>query len=477
MPNPTNSERDALLREAMAATRRAVPLAEADRERPVFHFGTPAQWMNDPNGPLFYRGWYHIFYQFNPYGDAWGNMHWGHARSRNLVDWEHLPVALWPSKSAGEAHVYSGSAGRDEKGKPVLFYTSIGDSREPEQWTARPENDTLITFAKPGTNPLTLAAHNGEDIKEWRDPFIFTDAGKTLMLVGGGKNGRGVVLLYEAESAALAAWKYRGVFFEHPDRDLPNVECPNVVRIGRDWVLLTSTHGKVEYFVGAFDSERGAFTMRNRGIIMDGAYASQLVAGKSEAIFLAWFQPPHKAGWAGCLTLPSRLSVSPNGVLLCRPLPALASLREKRTAYKNLALRERLDLSEFVSGNTGELKLTLQGQNAKAFGLRLRVSPDGARAVEIRYAPQTRTLRVSGRNPVVLPVFLSEKPLDVHIFLDKTVVEVYAAGGAVTQITAAQNARPEDTGLHLFAEGGPVTVASLDVYQYKSAHFDKSAFL
>jgi beta-fructofuranosidase len=88
----------------------ALMRAAADSTRPVYHFRPPAQWMNDPNGVIFHEGWYHIFYQHNPYGDNWGHMHWGHARSRDLVDWDHLPIALWPSLELGEEHCFSGCA-------------------------------------------------------------------------------------------------------------------------------------------------------------------------------------------------------------------------------------------------------------------------------------------------------------------------------------------------------------------------------
>ena len=81
-----------------------------DPTRPIVHFRPPAQWMNDPNGTIYVDGYYHLFYQHNPYGDAWGHMHWGHARSRDLVSWEHLPIALWPSERSGEEHVFSGCA-------------------------------------------------------------------------------------------------------------------------------------------------------------------------------------------------------------------------------------------------------------------------------------------------------------------------------------------------------------------------------
>jgi beta-fructofuranosidase len=98
----------------------------SDSSRPQFHFRPAAGWLNDPNGPLFWRGWYHVFYQHNPFGETWGNIHWGHARSRDLVRWEHLPIALAPLADRGERHCFSGCAAIAGNDRPVLLYTSIG---------------------------------------------------------------------------------------------------------------------------------------------------------------------------------------------------------------------------------------------------------------------------------------------------------------------------------------------------------------
>src|SRR5438309_12059901 len=98
-------ERDELLQRAEASLQAAAAKVKGDANRPIYHLQPPANWNNDPNGPLFYKGFYHLFYQLNPYGDDWGHMHWGHFRSKDLVHWEHQPIALWPSKSRGEEHV------------------------------------------------------------------------------------------------------------------------------------------------------------------------------------------------------------------------------------------------------------------------------------------------------------------------------------------------------------------------------------
>ena len=129
----------------------------ADPLRPAVHFLPPSQWMNDPNGPIFHNGWYHLFYQYNPYGDVWGNCHWGHARSRDLVHWEHLPIALAPLHEAGEEHCYSGCAAIDDQGRPLLIYTSVPfGNRGPEcryaQWAAVGD-DELLTWQRHPANP------------------------------------------------------------------------------------------------------------------------------------------------------------------------------------------------------------------------------------------------------------------------------------------------------------------------------------
>ncbi|MBC8374191.1 MAG: hypothetical protein H8E53_11390, partial [Planctomycetes bacterium] len=107
---------------AWAAIDAAKARAAKDPTRPVYHFLPPAQWMNDICGAIYHKGMYHTFYQLNPYGDGWGvyGSAWGHARSKGLVTWEHLPIALLPMTGRGERRRNSGSLTRRGHGTPMI---------------------------------------------------------------------------------------------------------------------------------------------------------------------------------------------------------------------------------------------------------------------------------------------------------------------------------------------------------------------
>ncbi len=446
-------ERDAALAKANAAVRAAIPLAVADPTRPAYHYHAPAQWMNDPNGPIFYKGWYHVFYQTNPYGDRWEHMHWGHARSRDLVSWEDLPVALWPSLGKGERHVFSGSLFPGADGKPVAFYTSIGDGREPEQWIAMPEDDDLIRWRK---DPLriTQSIHGGKPLTEWRDPFLFDDFGLPFMLVGGGLDGRGVVALYKALGPDLRHWQYLGPMFTHPDADVHNVECPNLALVDGKWVLLVSVHGRVEAFVG--ELRNTTFTTEKRSVLADGSYASQLFQGVADrTIHTAWVNTGGHRGWNGFLTLPSELHVAKDGTLLRTPVKELTKLRGRATKIGDRAMEGEIGRG----GDELEIELTLAPGGSTRAGLRL----GGA---EIAYEPATRRLSVGGRSAFV-PALPKTQDVKLHIYLDRTTVDVYAADGAATLIAHREEASAKEE-IALFSEGGSAQAKKITVWSLKA---------
>lgn len=266
---------------AMASIEAAAVVAARDPLRPAYHFRPPGNWMNDPNGPIFHNGFLHMFYQHNPYGENWGHMHWGHARSRDMIQWQHMPVALAPSKELGEEHVFSGSATLDGQGRPMIFYTSIFAGRSAgehaEQWAAIGD-ERLVTWRKHPANPiLEESIHGGQKIWDWRDPYHFKYRGHSYLVLGGntnqGKGGGAVVTLYKALNSDLTRWEYLGILFKHPDPDVVNIECPNFFELDGKWVLIVSPHRRVEYFTGTFDGK--TFVPETRGLVdhSDNYYA------------------------------------------------------------------------------------------------------------------------------------------------------------------------------------------------------------
>lgn len=400
---------DAAIEKADKAVAARIAEAQADPSRPRIHFTAPAQWMNDPNGPIFYKGWYHLFYQHNPFDSQWQHMHWGHARSRDFVHWEHLPIAIAPSPELGEEHIYSGSCFLNDAGKPVITYTSIGPNREPEQWSATPRDDELLHWTK---HPHVLdQSANGSPIAEWRDPFMFREGGKTYLLTGGGRSGRGVIERYEAASRDLLHWRHLGVFFTYPDSDVGNIECPNIARVGNLWVLLVSVRGRVEAFVGTISD--GRFHFETRQALAEGSYASQIFQNTGgRTIYMAWVNTGNHKTWNGYLSLPSEMSLTRDRHVRLSPVAELASLR--------VAANE--------PANPCEIEATVHG------GQRLTIELGG---FEMTYDPMSRVLRTNHRS-----VALSRPLAKLRLFLDATALDVYANDGEAVLCDHIDNLAP-----------------------------------
>jgi len=381
-------DREAALLRAMSSDQNAAERATKDPARPQYHFRAPANWINDPNGTIFYRGYYHMFYQHNPYGDAWGHMHWGHARSKDLVHWQHLPIALWPSEDKGEKHCFSGCAALNAKGEPMIFYTSIGHPK-PHCWIAIPEDQDLIRWKKFDGNPILTEESPGIPYYDFRDPFVFAHQGRTYMVHGGNlnkaKGGQAVVSLYEAENPELTKWKYRSILFQHPDPKVVNIECPLFFPLNDKFVLITSPHRACDYFIGTFDPAGGKFTVEHSGMLdyRDQFYApNALVDDKGRRVLWGWVRGfKEKRGWNGCHSLPRVLSIEGNK-LIQKPAPELIALRseEKPSNMQQVEAIISLDADRKIDSqlikwdgktlNVGSTKIEL-GNNQKTSKLHI----------------------------------------------------------------------------------------------------------
>jgi len=468
------AELNPAIQKAMKSVQEAIAKAESDPDRPRYHFRPPAQWNNDPNGVLFYRGWHHMFYQHNPYDSKWGHMHWGHARSRDLVNWEHLPIALWPSTEKKEDHVFSGGAAIAADGRPRLFYTSIGP-RNPEQWMAIPADDDLIVWEKYAGNPiLTLASHGDQKIDSWRDPFLFREGGKWYMVCGGNLNARhggaGSVELYEATTPDLTGWKYRGVVYEDRDREINNIECPNLFKLGSKWVLLFAPHKPCVYMVGSLDLARGKFIPETRGILDPGTSYANNVSFDDKGRCILWLWGPTNTdpdkGWNGAMVMQRILTVGSDGYLRQVPAPDFESLRGEMKMGRTAELQDQPVVVEGIAGDCVEIQAEFSADaKTNAMGLRVRRPAKGG-GIEISFAPRSGILSVDG----VLKLIACERQLNLRVFLDERVIEVYAGGGTAA-IYKSISAAPGDLGVEAFAAGGTAQLTSIKAWPMKPAHF------
>ncbi len=330
-----------------------------DRHRPRFHLMPPSAWMNDPNGLLYWRGRYHMFYQYSPVISISGPKYWGHAVSTNLVDWNNLGIALAPTPGGPDKNgCWSGFA-VVYNGLPTLVYTGVRWSSESESVerdkglvperqmvavAADPNDDNLRRWTKIPENPVLAAPPPGMKVVGWRDPCLWKEGDNWYMVIGSGEIGKGgMALLYRSKN--LRSWSYlHPLATANPDasRDASRPwasmwECPDFFFLDREPVLLVARGNG--YLTGTYSDHR--FEQRLDGQIDYGsaAYAQKTMEDeKGRSICWAWIHEKRTAeaqaasGWAGVMSLPKLLTLRADGTLGVEPVPELNVLRRaKRT--------------------------------------------------------------------------------------------------------------------------------------------------
>ena len=220
----------------------------------ILHLKAPGDWINDPNGFIYYKGKYHLFYQYFPCAPVWGTMHWGHAVSDDLVHWKHLGIALFPTKSYDRNGVFSGSA-LEIDGRMNLYYTAVRYQKE------NPENTNVIVDGLCEQSQAMISSDDGlsfdnfngkrqiippvTDLNighpyECRDPKVWKEQGRFYMcLASTYKKETGVLLIYTSEDGK--EWTYLNRL---QDKQLGTIlECPDVFEIDGRHVLISSPLG------------------------------------------------------------------------------------------------------------------------------------------------------------------------------------------------------------------------------------------
>lgn len=295
-----------------------------DKFRPVYHHTPLYGWMNDANGLVYKDGEYHLYYQYNPYGSKWGNMHWGHSVSKDLMHWEHLAPAI-ARDTLG--HIFSGSSIVDQEnmagygaGSILAFYTSASDKNGQIQCLAY-SDDNGRTFTKYENNPVLRPS---DGLRDFRDPKVFWYApeSKWVMIVSADKEMR----FYDSRN--LKDWNYLSSFGEGYGVQPSQFECPDMVELPVDgnsndkkWALIVNVNpgcyfggSGTQYFIGDFDGTK--FICDNRPDVtkwLDWGkdhYATVCFSNTGDRVIAV----PWMSNWQYCNIVPTRQFRSANAL-------------------------------------------------------------------------------------------------------------------------------------------------------------------
>jgi fructan beta-fructosidase len=472
--------------------------------RPFYHFSPPAHWINDPNGLVYYQGEYHLFYQYHPGSSVWGPMHWGHAVSRDLVSWQHLPIALYPDENG---MIYSGSAVIDWQntagfGKEALVAVFAHHGLGREAQSLAYSTDCGRTWTKYAGNPVLLPP---DGLRDFRDPKVFWYA----------ENGPGdwvmVVAAHDAvrfyTSPDLIHWTPGCIFGEKHGAHEGVWETPDLFKLKVDdgpdtrWVLTAGVGNGgpggisgMQYFVGDFDGK--TFTSENpEQTILWADFGADYYAAQSwsdlpggRRVMIGWQNNWQYArlipttAWRGVFSLPREMALKQtvDGIrLFQQPVPEILVLRGAHAQWQNVSVTPGSNLLEHLSGDSFEFIAEFQvNPQADRFGFQVRVG-EGEQTT-IGYDVQQQSVFVdrvhSGQTDFeegFARVHSAEmKPVDgkvrLHIFLDRSCIEIFGNDG---QVTIADTIFPaEDSlGVVLFSDGAEMVLNFLDVYQMMPA--------
>lgn len=441
------------------------------RYRPRFHAAPPIGWANDPNGFFFDGKWYHLFYQHYPYEARWNDMHWGHWRSRDLVAWEDLPVAMAPDMPYDESGCFSGTALPDGEGGAHILYTGVSEKGGlQQQCYGRFDGKTIV---KSASNPVIAFSllPMGYISKDFRDPKLFRthDGYRAVMAAKHSDGGRLVCF----SSPDLKQWDYKGVFCL---TDGPMPECPDVFQLDGKTVVLYSqipwnpkpmeNRKPVLYSVGCTDPdcmrfEGGSWRRLDHG---KEFYAAQTCVGANgERIAISWMAAgeakyPTAAiayGWSGMMTLPRVLRLEGDRIVQT-PVQGLISIRKEKMQF----WAELNDNQVALTGvGARHAEIHLWADVSRAETMTLNVMEDRNERVSLIWRDGTLVLdraAVASHGAeqfipeVSMPLKARQGWIDLTVYVDNCSVEVFADGEVMSALAFPKG---EAYGLSVSAKG------------------------
>ncbi|MBU3837522.1 MAG: GH32 C-terminal domain-containing protein [Candidatus Phocaeicola faecigallinarum] len=497
--------------------------SNTDYYRPEYHHTPLYGWMNDANGLVYKDGEYHLYFQYNPYGSKWGNMHWGHSVSKDLVHWQHLDPAI-ARDTLG--HIFSGSTVIDKnnsagygKDAMIAFYTSASDEHGQIQCMAY-SNDNGRTYTKYENNPI-LTPFDG--LKDFRDPKVFwyEPAQKWYMIVSADKNMR----FYS--STDLKQWEYLSQFGEGYGVQPNQFECPDFIQLPVDgnkdnmkWVMIVNINpgcpfggSATEYFIGDFDGkEFKCDTDKSVTKWLDFGkdhYATVCFSNTGDRIIaVPWMSNWQYANvtpirqYRGANALPRELSLyTKNGeiYMAANVVKETEALRKSTRNIESLSVEGETVIDSITDGlNSGvELEMDIVPgkaqtvgfdiMNAKGEKTKIYLDLKSGRAVMDRTESgliafgekaephfkenhdRRKTESINYINDFALgtwaPLSLCEgKSYHLNVFVDKCSVELFVDGGRIAMTNLVFPTEVYNS-LRFYTEGGKAEVKNLSIHK------------
>ncbi len=465
------------LAKANKAVERWISLAESDSLRPIYHVTAASRLIGDPNGPIYFAGEYHVFFQYFPF---WGDSTsfrpvWGHAVSPDMVHWRHLPIALAPTPgSYDDAGIASGCCVID-KGVPTIIYTGVS----PQSQCLAISDDTMRTWRKDLANPVIPSPPAVDSLSEgFRDPFAWKEGDKWRLLVGSALRGQGgTVLLYQSND--LHNWEFIGPLCVGMGKHCIQWECPNFFPLKERHILIVSPlfsdvsglRGMVEYAVGNYHDNKfeydhwypvdlGGPTSYYAPNSFEDTQGRRILWG-----FIMTDRSP-KAGWCNSLSLPRVVTLASDGSLNFNPIPELTALRYDERSHNNLKVEPNRELiMEKKFGMHYEVMIEVDLDKASQFELRIGRSNDGDRFIPLKYNVKTGRL-VFGDKEADFRLNPNEKTLSIRLFVDGSVGEAYFNERVCfsNNLSLSLNS----SGISVMAEGGKARIKKISLWKMNS---------
>lgn len=429
-------------------------------ERPAFHFSNPVGWMNDPNGFSEYKGEHHLFFQYYPYATHWDSMHWGHAKSKDFIQWDYLPAALAPDQKYDNFGVFSGSALEDGD-KQVLIYTGVEEEtlENGEKKTAQNQCIAVgdgINFEKYTVNPVITSdlLPEGSSREDFRDPKMWKENDRYYVVAGSrSEDGSGQIALFYSDD--LENWKLGNILDRSENKLGKMWECPDFFPIEDKQVLLISPQemdavelefhngNNTAFLIGEYDRKKMQFTrkaVQNVDYGLDFYAPQTMLTEDGRRVMIGWMQSwdnsmyPADQLWSGMMTIPRELSLK-EGRVYQMPVRELENYRKNAVSYTDVCIKEETALSG-MEGRMIDMMLDIKG---KEYGkCRIKLASDGKLYSEIIYDREdgiltfdrthsghrrdtisTRSMNVKSKNDV----------LRLRILVDRYSVEIFVNDG------------------------------------------------